>query len=126
MTTKHVWPLLAVSLLLGGCSTTITNLTPRQQPRNANGVYPFEVAWTTKQATIRPESIQPYVLVGLESYPMKPSPRLVGRWETAVPIAGTNEFVNYRFKFDYEYNAIPARQKGSKLSAPYQLQVLPK
>lgn len=122
---KHV-SLLGLSLLLCGCSTTITNLTPSQQPRNATGLYPFEVLFNSDQKTIRKETIKPYVVIGLEATPMQPAPVLRNRWETLVQIPPDKKFVNYRFKFDYEYSAIPQRRAGSVLSAPYQLEILDK
>ena len=130
MTIKNLWPLLSGALLLSGCATTsittITNMTPSQQERNANGLYTFEALWSTRDATIHPETIHPYVLIGLEAYPMQPTPLMANRWETVIPIPASNNFVNYRYKFDYEYNSIPIRQKGSKLSAPFQTQILDK
>ena len=113
-------------LLLTGCgTTTLTNLTPSEATRNANGLYPFELLWTSKQTSIRPQSIKPAVVVGFDTYPMRPMPMISNRWETLVPIAPTNSVVNYRFKVDYEYNAIPTPRKTSKMSSPYQIHVTP-
>lgn len=124
---KKLWPVALASLLLAGCtSTTITNLTPSRLPRNANGLYPFQAAWKSNQQSVRPESIKPYVMIGLDSYPMQPTPLVKNRWETLVPIPADKTVVNYRFKFDYDYNSIPVPRPNSKLSTPYQLQVLEK
>ena len=122
---RHV-SLLGLGLLLCGCSTTITNLTPSQQSRNPSGFYPFEALFQSDQKTIRKETIQPFVVVGMETYPMQPAPVLKNRWETVVPIPPEKKFINYRFKFDYQYSAIPQRRPGSVLSAPYQLEILDK
>jgi hypothetical protein len=124
---KKLWPVALVALLLAGCtSTTITNLTPSRLPRNANGLYPFQAAWKSNQQSLRQESIKPYVVIGLDSYPMQPTPLVKNRWETLVPVPADKTVVNYRFKFDYEYNSIPIPRPNSKLSTPYQLQVLEK
>jgi hypothetical protein len=124
---KKLWPVALVALLLAGCtSTTITNLTPSRVPRNANGLYPFQAAWKSNQQSLRQESIKPYVVIGLDSYPMQPTPLVKKRWETLVPVPADKTVVNYRFKFDYEYNSIPIPRPNSKLSTPYQLQVLEK
>lgn len=112
-----------VCLFLTGCATTLTNLTPRQQKRNANGVYPVEVMWDSQQANIVKDSIKGYVVVGEHAYPMQRSHMLTNRWETFLPVPADKEFVNYRYKFDYELLKIPVRQPSSKLSAPYQLQI---
>jgi hypothetical protein len=126
MTTARFLALFVVALLLSGCKTTVTNLTPAQAPRNTNGLYLFEVALDTSEQVLRKETIKPYVQMGEELYPMKPAPVLKNRWETLVPIAADKQVVNYRYKFDYEYNSIPKRGQGSKLSAPYQLEILQK
>ena len=115
--------LLLAPLLFVGCST-ITNLTPSQQPRNATGLYPIEAAWESRQQSIRPQSIQPYVMVGLESYPMRQTAHMKNRWETLVPIPADKDHLIYRFKFDYEYNAIPRPLPNSKLSHEYRLRIL--
>src|SRR6186713_913668 len=97
--------LLLTPLLFVGCST-ITNLTPTQQSRNATGLYPVEAKWDSRQQSIRPQSIKPSVMVGLESYPMRKTSLMKNRWETLVPIPADKNVINYRFKFDFEYNAI--------------------
>ena len=119
---------IAVALLslsfLTGCSTTITNLTPGTLPRNGNNIYPFEVSFDTTQQSIREESVQPSVLIGAESYPMKPTPMLKGRWEAYVPIPPRTNFVYYRYKFDYLYDRIPEPGRSSRLSPTYQLEIV--
>lgn len=124
MTIKKVLPLFLLTLLLTGCTTTITNLTPSQANRNANNLYPFEVTLDTTQQSLRKDSIKPYVLIGLESYPMEPTPHLNNRWEALIPIPANKDVISYRYKFDYDYNAIPQKRSGSKLSSPYQLQIV--
>ncbi len=124
-TTKKFLLFLLAPLLLAGCST-ITNLTPSQQTRNATGLYPVEAAWDSRQQSIRPDSFKPSVMVGLQSYPMRKTPLMRNRWETLVPVPANKNSVNYRFKFDFEYNAIPAPQPESKLSREYRLEILDK
>jgi hypothetical protein len=124
MTKPTCFFLLILSFLVTGCSTTITNLTPRQQIRNETGLYPFEVAWDSNERAIRKETIQPYVIIGQNSFPMQPTPMVPNRWETLIPIPHGENFVNYRYKFDYDYSSIPQRRKGSRLSPPYRLDLL--
>jgi hypothetical protein len=124
MLTQKTILLLLLTLVMSGCTTTsITNLSPRQLPRNANGLYLFEVALDTTQQTLRQETIQPYVLVGIQAYPMESALMLKNRWEALVPIPATNKFVNYRYKFDYGYNRFGPRGTNSKLSPQYQLEI---
>ncbi len=115
--------LLLTPLVFVGCST-ITNLTPSRQPRNATGLYPIETAWESRQQSIRQETIRPSVLVGLDSYPMRPTANIKNRWETLVPIPADKDYLIYKFKFDYEYNAIPRPMPDSKLSHEYRLQIV--
>lgn len=111
-------------LLLTGCSTTITNLTPSQLPRSQNNLYPFEVALDTTQRSMVEDSVKAAVIVGLETYPMQRTPMLKNRWDTLVPVpAGTN-FLHYRYKFEYEYNAVPQRRQSSMLSPMYTLEIV--
>lgn len=117
--------LIIFPLLLAGCST-ITNLTPKKQDRNASGLYPVEMAWKSREQAIRKQTIAPQVVVGMETYPMKPTLLVKDRWETLVPIPDGETSVQYRFKVNYEYNAIPAPRKNSKLSPEYKLQVTEK
>jgi hypothetical protein len=114
--------LLLTPFLFVGCST-ITNLTPAHQPRNATGLYPIEAKWDSRQQSIRPQSFKPSVLVGLESYPMRKTPLMKNRWETLVPVPADKNVINYRFKFDFEYNAIPQPRPDSILSREYQLEI---
>jgi hypothetical protein len=92
-------------------------------PRNPNGIYLFEVALDTRQQTLRQETIKPYVLIGSSTYPMQSALMLNNRWEALVPVPATNKFVNYRYKFDYDYNRFGQRGSNSKLSPQYQLEI---
>lgn len=118
--------LLFAALLLPGCASTITNLTASQQRRNPNGLYPVDLAWDTRQQTVRAESLTPYVVVGLEAYAMRPTSMMSNRWETVIPVPATEQFVHYHFKVDYQYNAMKQPQKGSKLSQGYTLEIVEK
>jgi len=105
-----------VPLLLTGCQATLTNLTPQRQVRNANNLYPVEVALDSRQQTMRWESIKPQIVVGSEFYSMRPTLLMTNRWEGLVPVpAGTN-LVHYRYKFDYQYNAMGNPRSDSALS----------
>ena len=124
-TTKKFFLLLLTPLMLAGCST-ITNLTPSQQARNATGLYPVEAAWDSRQQSIRPDSMKPSVMVGLENYPMRKTALMKNRWETLVPVPANKNSVIYRFKFDFDYNTIPVPRPDSKLSREYKLEILDK
>jgi hypothetical protein len=127
----NLWKLNAamavIAAVLGtGCSTTITNLTPRELPRNANNLYPFEVAYDTSEQTVRKGSIKPFVMIGSELYPMTPAPMLKGRWEAQVPVSAATNQIYYRYKIDYQFNRIPSPGESSRLSPTYVLEIVDK
>jgi len=115
--------LLATLMLTGCATTTITNLTPRQLPRSASGFYTFEAALHSNQQALRKDSVEPRVLIGTESYPMRPALMLSNRWEALIPVPPTNSVVYYRYKFDYVVNRFGSPGGGSKLSDQYQLRI---
>ena len=122
---KKFLPFLLAPLLLAGCATTFTNLTPQQQVRNANHLYPVEVAFTTRQQSLRWESIQPFIKVGADSLPMRQTRLMSNRWEGLVPVPAGAKVVNYRYKFDFKYNAIgEPPQDDSAISPEYTLRIL--
>ena len=119
---KKILVLLSLPLALAGCSS-ITNLTPTRLPRNDAGFYRIEAAWETREQAIRPETIKPLVMVGHETYEMRPELVVSNRWETFVPLPVDQSLLHYRFKFDFQRNAISAPVEDSKLSPEYTLQI---
>jgi uncharacterized protein YceK len=123
---KNFLSLLAVTtIVLAGCSS-ITNLTPSKLPRNTTGLYQVEAAWSSRQRTIRDESMKPLVMVGSETYEMRRVPLVENRWETMIPVPADRDVIRYQFKFDYMVNAIPRALPDSKLSPEYKLQIADK
>jgi hypothetical protein len=123
---KKCLSLLALSLLITGCASQFTNLTPQQRLRNENNFYLVEVAFKSRQQSLRWDSIQPYVVVGTNFYPMRPTLLMNNRWETLVPVPRGTNLVRYSYKFDFEYNAFGRRKADSAISAEYSLQILDK
>ena len=122
---KKSLPVLSLSLLLlAGCATQLTNLTPQQQVRNTNNLYTVEVAFDSRQQTIRWQSIQPKIVVGKESYDMRPTPFMTNRWEGLIPVPPAKNVVNYRYKFDFRYNRMGEPGNDSALSREYTLRIL--
>ncbi|HEV2694142.1 MAG TPA: hypothetical protein VG347_14700 [Verrucomicrobiae bacterium] len=122
---KKFLPLLPV-LLLAGCTTgQFTRLTPNQQVRNTDNLYPVEVAFDSKQQALRWESIKPYVIVNGQPTPLRQVPMVPNRWEGVVSVPPGVGAVNYRFKFDYLYNAFgKVPQPNSESSRNYTLKVV--
>jgi hypothetical protein len=113
-----------VPLLLAGCGT-FTNLTPQRQTRNANNLYPVEVAFNTRQQTLRWDSIRPFVIVGTESYPMRQTLMMKNRWEGLAPVPAGTKALSYRYKFEFKYNVVGNQPQDDSLISPlYTLQIL--
>jgi hypothetical protein len=121
---KKSLPLLSLSLLLAGCASQLTNLTPQQQVRNANNLYSVEAAFDSRQQTIRWQSIQPKVVVGAEFYDMRPTPLMTNRWEGLIPVPPGTSIVHYRYKFDFSYNRMGTPGNDNALSPEYTLRIL--
>jgi hypothetical protein len=121
---KRFLPILFAPLLLAGCTSTFTNLTPLQQTRNANNLYPVEVAMTSRQQALRWDSIRPQIVVGNDYYPMRPTLLMTNRWEGLVPAPPGTSLVHYRYKFDFELNSYGKPQPDSALSPEYTLHIL--
>jgi len=121
---KKFLPVLSV-LLLTGCAGMFTRLTPLQQPRTASNLYPVEVAFNSQQQSLRWETIQPYVLVNGELYPLRLVPLVNNRWEGFVPVPPGANSVDYRFKFNYKYNAVGSAPKPASAVSPiYKLKIV--
>ena len=121
---KKLLSLSVLPLLLAGCTATFTNLTPKQQLRNANGLYPVEVAFNSRQQSLRWDSIHPQIIVGSEVYPMKPTLVISNRWEGLVPVPAGVNAVKYRYKFDYLQNEFGPPSQNSASSQNYVLRIL--
>jgi hypothetical protein len=122
---KKFLPLLPV-LLLAGCATpTFTRLTPAQQPRNPDNIYPVEASFDSQQQSLRWDSIQAYVLVNGQALPMRPVPLVKNRWEGVIPVPAGATAVSYRFKFDYLYNNFASAPKPNSITSKvYTLKVV--
>ena len=123
---KKALPILLLPWLMTGCQATFTNLSAKHQVRNPNNFYPVEVALNTRQQSLRWESIQPLVMVGAESYPMRPTPLMTNRWEGLIPVPPQTNTVYYRYKFDFRYNNFGGPGTDSASSPEYKLQLLEK
>jgi len=123
---KKFLPFLPL-LLLTACSTpgTFTRLSSTQQPRNPDNMYPVECAFSSQQQSLRWDSIQPFITVDGQAYPMRKVPVVRNRWEGLVPVPPTKNAVTYRFKFDYLYNSFGKEpQRDVALSPAYELTII--
>ncbi len=121
---KKSVPVLLLSLLLAGCASRLTNLSSLHQIRNSNNLYPVEVSFDSRQQTIRWQSIHSQILVGNETYDMRPTPLMTNRWEGLIPVPPGKNNVEYRYKLEYQYNRMGKPGKDSALSRKYVLQII--
>ncbi len=119
---KKIFCLLLLPMLLAGC-TSITNLTPSQSPRDPSGFYRVEAEWKSSRQAILPDSFQPLVMIGFNTFPMRPVPVVQDRWEAYVPVPADKDFVLYRYKFDFLVNSISKPHPDSLMSPEYTLKV---
>ena len=123
---KKVLPVLLVLCLLTGCTATFTNLSAQRQARNPNNLYPVEVALNTRQQSLRWESIQPFVIVGTEAYPMRQTLMMKNRWEALLPVPPVTNAVYYHYKFDFQTDGLGKPKADSDSSPEYKLLILEK
>ena len=123
---KKLLFVLFLPVVLGGCASIFTNLTPQVQERNPNNLYPVEVAFDSRQQTLRWETIKPQIVVGTEFYSMHPTLLMSNRWEGFVPVPPRTNLVHYRYKFDFNYNAMGQPRADSALSPEYALRIIDK
>ena len=122
---KKTLPVLSLSLLLlAGCATQLTNLTPLQQVRDTNNLYRVEVVFNTRQQTVRWNSIQPRIVVGAELFDMRPPPHMTNRWEGLIPVPPGTSLVHYRYKFEFQYNKMGKPGSDTALSPKYTLRII--
>ena len=121
---KKLLPLLILPLLFGGCTAMFTNLTPKQQLRNPNNLYPVEVSFRSRQQTLRWQSIKPTIVVGSESIPMHATPLMTNRWEGLVPVPSGEGLIHYHYRFDFENTSFGSPTPDSAVSPEYTLRVV--
>lgn len=120
---KKTLPFLLVALLTG-CASQITNLTPRQQVRNPNNLYPVEVAFKSGQQNIRWDTVKPTVIVNGQPYEMHPTMMMTNRWEGLVPVPPGVDTVKYHYRVDFNINAFGKMSAENAVSPDYTLKVL--
>ena len=121
---KKLLPLVFLPLLMSGCVSTFTNLTPTQQLRTTNNLYTVEVALTSNQRTLKWDTIKPQIIVASEVFPMHATALMTNRWEGELQVPASENVVRYHYKFDYMENAFGPEQPGSASSPEYTLKIV--
>jgi hypothetical protein len=120
---KKYYALLLLPVLLAGCASSITNLTPTRYTRDPSGFYRFEAEWRSNRQAIRQDSFKPVVVINNDTVPMRPVPLVQDRWEAFVPVPPGAAAIRYHYKFDFMVNAVSAPRPDSLMSAEYQLKI---
>ena len=115
---------LPLLMLVTGCTSTFTNLTPQTQMRSPDNQYKVEVAMASRQQSLRWDSIKPQIQVGTDYYPMRPTMLMTNRWEGFLPVPAGTSIVHYRYKFDFNYNGMGAARSDSAISPQYSLRIV--
>lgn len=121
--TKKWIGLCLLAAFIAGCATTVTNITSTSQQRNPSNQYLVEFQWDTSEQAVVPDSVQPYVVSGFETYEMRPVLRMTNRWEAFIPVPPEKNVVVYSFKVEYETRGFGRPQKRSKNSQEYKLYI---
>ena len=120
---KQLVSVLALAAVVSGCAPNYVNLTPGTVPRTPDNLYPFEVEWNSPRRGANNAAVQASVMVGTNFFPMTRVGRTSDRWEARVPLPTDRAFIPYRFKFDYDYPALKAREPASDRSPEYGLRI---
>ncbi len=120
---SQLFLLLLIPLLFSGCATTITNLTPAHQPRNAQGLYPVEFGFNSQPQSLKWETLTPFAIVGEEHFPMHKVELMRNRFEGFILLPPNKNLIHFRFKVDFEYNDFGQSPPDSALSTTYSLQI---
>src|SRR5688572_17356254 len=87
---------LALALLAGCETVTLTNLTPPALPENPSQIYTFSLRVSQRSNTVPVSTIKPHIIVDGKSYDMKPSAlgQNIYEFEYQLP-AGRDEVAYY-------------------------------
>lgn len=122
-TMKKFLVLLLAPVVLAGC-TSVSNLTPSKELRNAAGLYTVETRWQTKRQAVRQDDVKPVIVVGDKVYPMDPVPIVKDRWEGVIPVPANQKSVTYQIRFDYKLNAFGKPSEDTTMSPVYRLDII--
>src|SRR4051812_2177766 len=97
------WPAALVALtLLAGCETvTLTNLTPGSMPENPSQIYTFSLRVTPRTRNVPLDSIQPHIIVDGRNFDMKPSSLGQGIYDFEYQLPAGRNDVSYYYLVNY-------------------------
>lgn len=114
---------LCLSLLLCGCKTTFTNLTPQQVPQNPSGIYTLSFAAKIGESDVAKDSIEGFITIDGERHPMRetsPGSR-VFEYEYAIP--QNRQHATYFYEMQYKVNVHDSERERYAVSEYQNLQL---
>ncbi len=93
----------AISFLLGGCATTLTNLTPLNIPENPSSIYTFSVAAKIWQSNIDKDSIKTTIIINGQEQEMKLSDISNTIYDFDFKMPRDMNEVGYYYLLEYDY-----------------------
>ncbi len=89
--------------LLSGCATmSLTNLTPSSLPENPSGIYTFTLRAMPKSVNVVQQTIAPHVVVGEQSHEMKRSDAIPGIYEFDYKLPTGQSSIGYYYLVNYQ------------------------
>lgn len=105
------WPaaLLAVALLTGCETVTLTDLTPKSMARNPSQIYTFSLRVTPRTNTVT--GVTPHIVINGQNHPMKRSPLGEGLYDFDFQMPSNQEKAAYYYLVNYTV-------EGNNVSTP--------
>jgi hypothetical protein len=110
---------IAMALLAGCATMSLTNLTPSSLPENPSGIYTFTLRVAPKSNSVVTSSIEPHVIVGEASHDMKRSDEIPGIYEFEYKLPQGQSSIGYYYLVNYSTEGngtVDNRQAYSELS----------
>jgi hypothetical protein len=115
---------VALALLPGCNSITLTNLTPPSTPENPSQIYTFSLRVTSRTNTIPPGSIVPHIVIDGQSHEMKRSPMGEGMYDFEYQIPAGREEVAYYYLVNYNVEGNSTATAGESYTDVNRLQIV--
>lgn len=117
-------PVLALACCLAGCGVHIVNTTPERVTASPAGTLTLSAQARVKQPTVVPSSLDAFVVIDGEHYPMVVDPAIFGRFEYAYQVPAGTQLTRFYYILNYltqKNDAAPVAQQ--RLSDLYQVQL---
>ncbi len=107
---------VAISLGLGGCTTTLTNLTPANIPENPSNIYTFSLATKIWQTNIDKDSVKATIVINGEEHEMELSDIGNSIYDYDYKMPRNLSEVGYYYILEYTYYTDSSPSKFKKFT----------